>query len=482
MAVLAAAALAAAGYGVYSVGMNRGMQMAGGSTPAADTGRKVLYWQDPMVPGKKFDKPGKSPFMDMQLAPVYADDATGDTSAVRIDPGVQQNLGVRTAQVTKGRLGARLEAVGSVAYNERDVAVVQARSNGYVERLLVRAPLDTVRQGQPLAELYVPDWVAAQEEYLAVRRMGQGAPAGLLDASRQRMRLVGMSDAQVLLVEGDGKSHPRLTVTAPIGGVVSELSAREGMTVMSGAPLFRINGLATVWINAEVAESSALLVRPGSQAEATTPALPEQVFRGKVTAILPDVNATTRTLKARIEVANPGGKLVPGMFARITFAAGEKGEVLLVPTEALIRTGTRDLVMVSRPEGKFAPVQVEVGAEAGGRSEIRSGLQAGETVVVSGQFLVDSEASLKGVETRAPPGATHRGEGKVEQIGKDEITLSHGPIPSLQWPSMTMGFKAPPAGLPAGLKAGDSVTFEMRRLPGGEYGITSIAPAAGSPK
>jgi Cu(I)/Ag(I) efflux system membrane fusion protein len=408
VAVLVALALAAGGYGVYSVGMNRGMQMAvpapgASTTTSTDAGRRVLYWHDPMTPGQKFDKPGKSPFMDMQLVPVYADQGADD-GTVRIDPRIQQNLGLRTAEVTRGSVAPRLEAVGNVAYNERDVALVQARSNGYVERLFVRAPLDAVRQGQPLAELYVPDWVAAQEEYLAVQRMGSNAPAGLLDASRQRMRLAGMSDEHIRLVESDGKPHPRLTVVAPIGGVVSELNAREGMTVMNGAPLFRINGLGTVWINAEIPEGMAQGVRPGTQAETRASAFPEQVFHGTVTAILPEVSAATRTLKARVEVANPRAMLVPGMFARVTFAPSEKSEVLVVPSEAVIRTGTRDLVMMARPDGKFAPVEVEIGSEAGGRTEIRKGLQAGDKVIVSGQFLVDSEASLRGIEAKSVPG------------------------------------------------------------------------------
>jgi Cu(I)/Ag(I) efflux system membrane fusion protein len=235
--------------------------------------------------------------------------------------------------------------------------------------------------------------------------MGGAAPAGLLDAAQQRMRLAGMSPQQIELIRSDGRAHPRLTLVAPIGGVVGESSAREGMTVANGASLFRINGLGTVWINAEVAESMARDVRPGTQAEARAAAFPETVFKGRVAAILPEVNATTRTLKARIEVANPGGKLVPGMFARVTFTAAQKKEGLVVPSEAVIRTGTRDLVMVAGEGGRFSPVQVEVGAESGGRTEIRKGLEAGEKVVVSGQFLIDSEASLRGVETRRPAGA-----------------------------------------------------------------------------
>jgi Cu(I)/Ag(I) efflux system membrane fusion protein len=403
VAIGVAVVVAAAGYGLYTFGMNRGMQMAATAAAPPDPGRRVLYWHDPMVPGKKFDKPGKSPFMDMELVPVYADEASGEAPAVRIDPSVQQNLGVRTAVAETVRLGQpAVEAVGSVAYNERDMAVVQARANGYVEKLHVRAMLDRVTAGQPLADVYVPDWVAAQEDFLAVRRLGAQAPAGLLDAARQRMRLAGMSDAQVALVERDGRAHPRLSLVAPIAGVVSELTAREGMTVMNGAPLFRINGLATVWVNAEVPENAAASVRPGAPAQVRTAAYPDEVFTGKVSAILPEVDPATRTLKARVEVANAGGKLVPGMFARVAFATPDQREALTVPSEAVIRTGKRNIVMVAGGEGRFKPVEVELGMESGGRSEIRKGLAEGDRVVASGQFLVDSEASLKGVELRAP--------------------------------------------------------------------------------
>lgn len=399
LALLAAGLVTAGGVGLYRIGMARGMTMAAAApATAVGTGKQVLYWHDPMVPGQKFDKPGKSPFMDMPLAPVYADDA-GDQGSVSISARVQQNLGIRTAEVTKGPMSASFEAVGSVAYNERDVALVQARSNGFVERLHVRALFDPVRKGQPLAELYVPEWVAAQEEYLSVKRM-PGAGAALLDAARQRMRLVGMSDDQIRLVESSGTTHSRMTVSAPISGVIAELGAREGMAVTTGAALFRINGLGTVWVNAEVPESLAATIRPGTTVAARTAALPGTVFKGKVNAILPEVNAATRTLKARIEVANPSGRLVPGMFASISFSAPAAREVLSVPSEAVIQTGTRSVVMVLQGAGKFKPVEVDIGTEANGRSEIRTGLEAGQSVVVSGQFLIDSEASLKGTSTR----------------------------------------------------------------------------------
>lgn len=505
LALVAAGLVGAGGYGLYRIGMNQGMKVAapasnatqsgGGSaqnTGATDpaNGKKVLYWHDPMVPGHKFDKPGKSPFMDMQLVPVYADDA-GDEGKVSISPRVQQNLGIRTAEVTKGSLSAPVEAVGSVAYNERDVALVQARSNGFVERLYVRAPLDPVKKGQPLAELYVPEWVAAQEEYLSIKRMGTAGTEGLADAARQRMRLVGMTDDQIRLVESTGKTHARLTITAPISGVIAELGAREGMTVMSGASLFRINGLNTVWVNAEVPENFAAQVRPGNAVEARTPALPGTLFKGKVSAILPEVNAATRTLKARVELANPSGQLVPGMFATLNLSPAARNDVLLVPSEAVIQTGKRNVVMVALGDGKFQPVDVEIGAESNGQSEIRKGLEAGQKVVVSGQFLIDSEASLKGTTTRMSDmpaseggkaaGPVHRGEGKVEKIDKDEITLSHGPIPSLQWGPMTMGFKLPANGLPRNVAVGDTVAFEIRQTKDGMYQITTISPTADAP-
>ena len=497
LALAAASLLGAAGYGFYWVGMNRGMKMAQPSTAGGSgqpgivdpaTGKKVLYWQDPMVPGQKFDKPGKSPYMDMQLVPVYAD-GDGDEGEVTISPRVQQNLGVRTAEVTTGALATVVEAVGTVAYNERDLAVVQARSNGFVEKLYVRAPLDAVRKGQPLADLYVPDWVAAQEEYLSAKRIAATGLSdmlkGLQEGARQRMRLAGMTEEQIRLVEATGKVHARSTVSAPISGVVAELGAREGMAVMAGATLFRINGLSTVWINAEVPENVASQVRPGGSVEARAPALPGTTFKGRVNAILPEVNAATRTLKARVELDNPGGKLVPGMFVTVAFTPAARKEALLVPTEAVIRTGSRSVVIVADGEGKFVPVDVEIGAESEGRSEIRNGLEAGQKVVVSGQFLIDSEASLRGTAARmgdAPAldgGAlTHRGEGKIERIGKDEVTLSHGPISSLHWGAMTMGFRLPAGGLPANLAAGDAVSFEFRESGGGMFEITSISRTA----
>lgn len=393
------------GYVLYRTGVSAGrsektdMVTAGNS----ESGKQVLYWHDPMVPGQRFDKPGKSPFMDMELVPVYAE--ASDSGGITIDPRVQQNLGIRVAEVTRGEFRAGVTAVGSVAYNERDTAVVQARAEGFLERLEVRASLEHVTAGQPLAELYVPTWVAAQEEYLSVKSLqSTELVPQMLEGARQRMRLAGMTSGQISRVEASGTAQPRLTITAPIDGVITDLAAREGMTVTVGTPLFRINGLSTVWVNAELPESAVGQVHKGQDVEATVAAVPGVIFQGKVGALLPEVNLATRTLKARVELSNANNQLTPGMFATLRIIAERGQDVLQVPSEAVIQTGTRNVVMLAEREGRFKSVDVQIGLERDGQTEIRSGLEAGQKVVVSGQFLVDSEANLKATTTRADDG------------------------------------------------------------------------------
>lgn len=492
--------LVASGYGLYSLGKRQGSEGSASPTPGVSSApgdkmdpsseKKVLYWHDPMVPTQKFDKPGKSPFMDMQLVPVYAGES-GDEGTVSVSPRVQQNLGIRTAEVTRGEMTSRVEAAGSIAFNERDQTFVQARSTGFVEKLFVRATLDPVKKGQPLAELYVPDWIAAQEEFLSVRRMQGTDLAVLIDGARQRMRLVGMTDDQIKLVERAGRVQPRIILVAPTSGVIVELTAREGMTVMPGSPLFRINGLSTVWAIADVPESQSALLRPGTVVEARSPALPDTVFKGKIQAVLPEVNQGTRTIKARIELANPQGRLAPGMFVSVALnAKPEQG--LMVPTEAIIQTGRRLVVMIAEGDGKFRSVDVEIGNESNGQTEITRGLQAGQMVVTSGQFLIDSEASLRGTTTRMegtgqPSGgeaagstaasSEHSGKAKIESIEKDAVTLSHDPIPSMKWSAMTMDFGKPAGGIPDGLRPGQTVDFAFTMNKEGLPVLTRIEPA-----
>lgn len=397
MLISIAAVLSATGFSAYRLGLNRGTQQATiNATPAE---KKILYWHDPMSPGTKFDKPGKSPFMDMQLVPVYADEGAGNASGVTINPRMQQNLGVRLVEVTRGHLGAAISAIGSVAYNENELVLVQARSNGFVEKMFVRVTLEAVRKGQPLAQVYVPEWVAAQEEFLTVKAM-PNAVTGLLDGARQRMLLVGMNEQQIALVESSGKVQAHFTLTAPASGVITELAAREGMTVMAGAPLFKINGLEQVWIYAELAENAASRMSIGNAVEVRSPALGSQVLHGKVSALLPEINPATRTQKARIILANTltnvGRQFVPGMFVNVSLIPASSKEVLLVPSEAIIQTGSRNVVMLAEGAGKFRPVDIETGVTENGQTAILRGLEAGQKVVASGQFLIDSEANLKG--------------------------------------------------------------------------------------
>jgi Cu(I)/Ag(I) efflux system membrane fusion protein len=486
LAALAAAMLALAGYGGYRLAQQRAMDMAPAAPQAP--GKPVLYWYDPMYPQSKFDKPGKSPFMDMQLVPKYAGDET-DAGTVSISPRVVQNLGIRTAEVAAGSLGQRFEAVGSVAYNERNVVQLQARAAGFVEKLHARAPLDPVAKGAPLVEILYPDWSGAQEEYLLLRRSASAEAQPLVQAARRRLLLLGMAESDIAAVEREGRPRARITLVAPLSGVIGELGVREGMTVTPGMTLFRIVDLSTVWVNAEVPETQAALVRPGSRVTAQVAAYTEARFEGKVGAILPEVNPATRTLRTRIELANPGARLKPGMFASLSFEGKAGREGVLAPSEAVIRTGRRDVVILALGEGRFRAVQVEVGMESGGQSEIRKGLKPGDRVVLSGQFLIDSEASLTGTlarlegDEKAPaPSGAHKGRGTVISVDPAEgrVELDHEPIPAMQWPRMTMGFMAEDKGQLAGLKKGDVVQFAVKPKPDaeGNYLIDGIAPEA----
>lgn len=482
--VLACAVIAV---GAYQLGARRNATPPVNSMPAASstsdarldpkTGRRVLYWHDPMVPGTKFDKPGKSPFMDMQLVPVYADEATG--SGVTVNPGIAQNLGIRTALVRKADLSASLDAVGVVTQNERATEVVQSRVTGYIEKLHVRAVLDPVRKGQPLVTLYAPEWAAALEEYLGVRR-AQAGPA-LVDAARARLRLLSIPDGVIAGSEQSGTAQTRFTLTAPISGVVAELGVREGAMVSPGMTLFRIADLSAVWVMADVPEALASQVRVGTDVEVRAVGAGD-AFIGKVSAILPDVDPATRTLKARVELRNPGLVLKPGMFARVTFKSSATQQALLIPQEAVIATGKRNVVIVAGDGGKYSPVEVQLGRVSGSDVEVRSGLLEGQRVVSSGQFLLDSEASLKSglnrLETSASAAASahHSGEGKIEAIDKDELTISHGPIASLKWGAMTMPFKSPKGGLPKDLKVGAQIQFEFVQQ-GDDYVLQSVKPA-----
>ena len=386
----------AIGFGVAKWHAGHGVRQGEATGPATPADmkqgeRQVLYWYDPMNPQHKFDKPGKSPFMDMQLVAKYADEASD--VGVRIDPTLAQNLGMRLATVERRSMSAGVSAVATVGFNERDVAIVQARTGGFVERVYARAPGDVIRAGAALADLLVSEWAGAQAEFLAVKATGD---AELTAAARERLRLLGMTEAQIARVEQSGQLSAVMTITAPISGVIQELGVRAGMSVSPGMTLARINGLGTVWLEAAVPEVHAAMLLAGRPVEARFAAYPGEVFKGRIATVLPEANRDTRTLRVRMELSNPGERLKPGMFAQVAIP-GESKEALVVPIEAIIRTGKRALAFVSVQPGQYTPVEVELGQELDGKLTILSGLKDGQQVVVSGQFLIDSEASLSGL-------------------------------------------------------------------------------------
>lgn len=348
-------------------------------------------------------------------------DATSDASTVALSARVVQNLGVRTAKARSGSIEQRFEVTGAVAYNERAVVDVQARAVGFIEKLHRHAEFDPVARGAPLAQIMFPEWAAAQEQFLLLERSDSEESKRLVLAARQRLRLLGMSEQQITALEREPTgldqhakrgAVPRthFTLTAPISGVIIKLDAREGATVSPGQTLYRIVDLSSVWVNAEVPEAQAAWVTPGAQVEARVPAYPGADFSGRVEGLLPVVSAATRTVRARIELDNRGGHLLPGMFATIAFQRPGARKQVLVPSEAVIRTGARSVVILALGEGRFRSAEVEVGFESGGQSQIRKGLKAGDEVVLSGQFLIDSEASLLAAVSRLE-GNVQKGKG-----------------------------------------------------------------------
>ncbi len=433
--------------------------------------RKALYWYDPMYPQQKFDKPGKSPFMDMQLVPQYTSSA-GDRATVSIDPSLTQNLGLRFATVSRAIFDSSLDVTGVLGFNERDVAVIQARTPGFVERVYAHAPGDVLKANAALADVLVPEWAAAQTEFLALKRNGDAA---LLDAARQRLRLTGMPAALITDVERGGKVQPYLTLTSPIAGVLQALNVRTGMTVATGDTLARVNGLSSVWLAVAVPESDAGSITVGQAVEARLPAFPGTILNGRVSAILPETNPDSRTLRVRVELPNPDGRLRPGLTAQVHLNRSTEQSVLWVPSEAVIRTGRRALVMLAADAGRYRPVAVQLGQESDGKTAILKGLEEGQKVVTSGQFLLDSEASLKGIvassEEESPPSAAassfHEADGQIVEINDKEVTLAHGPFKTLGMPGMTMTFPLANPALMQGFKTGDKVRVAVSQTDDG---------------
>ena len=358
---------------------------------SACPGSEVLYWYDPMVPDRRFDQPGKSPFMDMQLVPRCADEAAG---GVRVSPAMQQNLGIRTVEARVMDIAPTVQAVGRVEMDERLIAEVQTLTPGFVEQLTVRAEGEPVRRGQRIASVYSPELLTAQQEYKAVLAMPREvAPASLRQAARERLRLLGLPNAMIRRLERGGAPQRTYPVFAPASGVVTRIGARPGAQATPGQSIVTIGGLSRVWVIAEVPETALSDARVGLPVRVTFPAYPGETRAGTIDYLYPTLDPESRTARARITLANPGLRLREGMLANVTIL-GTGGMALVVPTEAIIDTGRRKVVIVRR-DGAFVPVEVETGREAGELTQIRAGLEAGAEVVVSGQFLIDSEAKLR---------------------------------------------------------------------------------------
>ncbi len=384
---------------VVGIAVGRWWLPAGDNVDAGAAGgeRQVLYWKGPMDPNFRSDKPGKSP-MGMDLIPVYADEADADDpSVVSIDPKIVNSLGVRTATVEQSVLSRRVETVGYVGYDEDTLRHIHTRVDGWIEKLAVKSTGDPVKQGQVLFELYSPTLVNAGEEYLTALA---GRNTGLQQASRERLVALGVTAREIKRLDSERTVKQRVRVYAESDGFVAHLGVREGIFITPATEVMSIARLDRVWLLAEVFERQAAWVRAGQRAEVVLDYLPGERWQGSVDYVYPELDLKTRTLKVRLRFDNEAEILRPNMFARVTIYGTETPEVVHIPHEALIRGGMVNRVVLALGDGKFRAQPVTLGIESGDRVEIRSGIAAGDTVVTSGQFLIDSESNIESALAR----------------------------------------------------------------------------------
>ncbi len=488
------------------------------TSSATDAKRRILYYRNPMGLPDTSPVPKKDQ-MGMDYIAVYAEEderaATG-APLVKLSLDKVQKLGVKTEVVALRDLRNTVRAVATVQANERLLHTITPKFDGWIQKLYVNTTGQTVHKGEALMDVYSPDLIAAQQEYLIARRGVQTLAGGsaevqasmqrLVDSALQRLRNWDISDTELQNLTRDGKTTQYMTLRSPANGVVLEKMAVQGKRFMAGEAMFQVADLSQVWLLAEVFERDLAHVRVGQSVQVKVDAYPDKAFAGKVTFIYPSLNNETRTAKARIELANPQALLKPAMHARAEFSSiHSKLQSVTVPDSAVLDTGTRQLVLVQRGEGRFEPRPVKLGARGDGYIEVLEGVKAGETVVVSANFLIDAESNLKAAfsgfgqsaeravpapqgETKAgAPGsgatqATHRGEGRVEAVdaAQASITVAHGAIASLKWPAMTMDFKVKDATLLRTLKPGEWIVFDLAGEPGGEYTIVRVQPSTAS--
>jgi Cu(I)/Ag(I) efflux system membrane fusion protein len=471
---------------------------ATGEAPQAATGagkdqRRILYYRNPMGLPDTSPVPKKDP-MGMDYVPVYegeAAPAAAPPGTVSIAPEKQQLMGVRTEAVSARDLRRNVRAVGTIQPNERLIYRVSPRFEGWIEKLHVNTTGQAVLRGQPLMEVYSPELVSAQEEYLiALRAVEQTAAGGpeaqavmrrLAESALRRMRNFGVSEAELDLLRKEGKARQALTYRSPAAGVVTQKPSVQGMRFMPGELLYEIADLSTVWMVADVSERDLGLAKVGQAATLKITAYPERAFAGKVVFIQPTLDADTRTARVRVELRNPAGLLKPAMYGEVELSAGElRGKVLAVPDSAVLDSGARQAVLVQRGAGLFEPREVKLGVRADGYVQVLEGLRAGEEVVVRANFLIDAESNLKAALQTFGARAAHRGSGRIAALDAQAgtIELEHEAMPSLGWPAMTMEFGVADRSLLRGLKAGDRVDFELSTKAAGEYVIEQIAPPA----
>lgn len=424
------------------------------------SGKTVLYWHDPMLPNERYPSPGKSS-MGMDLIPKYAE--AGSDGGVIVSPAMMQNLGVRVVRAQMRDIAPTVPAVGRVELDERLIAEVQTLVPGFVETLAVRAEGEPVASGSRIATVYSPELLGAQQEYAALVRIGGSAiTPGLREAAANRLRLLGLPASAIQRLSRGGVPQRAYAVSAPRSGIVSKIGARPGAQVTPGQSIVTIAGLSQVLVVAQVPEASLGDIRVGLPVRVTFTALPDEVREDRIDYIYPSLDPQSRTARVRVTLANPGGRLREGMFANVQIL-GTGGTALVVPSEAIIDTGRRKIVIVRR-NGTFVPVEVETGRDSGEWSQVTAGLESGTEVVASGQFLIDSEASLTGVMARLNRGNTAeqrdaaepaRAEGKIVNMDtqKAKVTIAHGPIPAMNWPAMTMTFSDAAALSPTSLAA-----------------------------
>jgi Cu(I)/Ag(I) efflux system membrane fusion protein len=492
--------------------------MTGASAPAGDTGKqekKLLYYRNPMGLPDTSPVPKKDP-MGMDYIAVYAGGDESEPAApgqIRISTEKVQKLGVRTEAARSRTLDRTVRAAGRVEPDERRVYAIAPKFEGYVERLLVNVTGQPVRKGQPLFEVYSPELVSAQREYAiamqgvaSLKDAGGTAQTGmqqLAESSLQRLRSWDISDEQIKALASSGEAKRTLTFRSTASGIVTEKKAVQGMRFMPGEALYQVADLSSVWVIADVFEQDIGLIKSGATAKIRINAYPGKPFEGKVTYVYPTLKAETRTVPVRVELANPGLLLKPAMFAQVEVSVSAKGSVVTVPVSAVIDSGTRQIVLIQRGEGRFEPREVRLGARSDTDVEVIEGVKDGEPVVVAANFLIDAESNLKaaiGGFSSAPPaapakaempaetgaglakGVSHQADGTVDSVDAKAgtVSLSHGPVPSLKWPAMTMEFKAANASLLQALKPGAKVSFEFIERQPGEWVITSVKPMAAS--